>query len=370
MCNVVWNASPDGSADPGDWRPGSPAYPAAAGGRHPRHSRGCLPARLPGGLGLHPGRRPVSCMRVNYQSFGAANRRGHCSPGGFCNGPVATEDHRKTEAPVEAERRPRKFPRATACAAAVSSRRARHGQRGCCASRGSSRLVNRDWGRRAVVVRSIAAQAPGLVDQGRLPTRGRSPQTTLARARREPLLMKPRPARTPHDWRYAQVFTGRSRVGGIFETILSAYTAAACCRSGCEMHPTFNQDLEPATLGAGSSRKVWWCCGTCGHEWPARVASRTAGDGCPECARRHQRERGPRPVPNERSLATNCPELLAELYPTRNLHLDPDKLGASSNAKVWWCCATCDHEWQAKVGNRSRGSGCPACARAGNQPSK
>ena len=130
-----------------------------------------------------------------------------------------------------------------------------------------------------------------------------------------------------------------------------------------ELHPTRSQHVEPATLGARSSQKVWWRCGTCGHEWPARVASRTAGDGCPECAHRRQRERGPRPVPSERSLAANRPELLTELHPTRNPNLDADKLGAGSNAKVWWRCATCTHEWRAKVGNRTRGSGCPACAR-------
>ena len=40
-----------------------------------------------------------------------------------------------------------------------------------------------------------------------------------------------------------------------------------------ELHPTRNHDLDPATLGARSSPKVWWRCGACGHERPARVAS-------------------------------------------------------------------------------------------------
>ena len=30
--------------------------------------------------------------------------------------------------------------------------------------------------------------------------------------------------------------------------------------------------------------------------------------------------------------------------------------------KVWWKCSK-GHEWQAAIGSRNRGSGCPECAR-------
>ena len=54
-----------------------------------------------------------------------------------------------------------------------------------------------------------------------------------------------------------------------------------------ELHPTRNPpDLNPLTLGAQSSLRVWWLCGTCGHEWQARVADRASATGCPVCARR------------------------------------------------------------------------------------
>ena len=53
-----------------------------------------------------------------------------------------------------------------------------------------------------------------------------------------------------------------------------------------ELHRTRNPpDLDATALGARSSRKLWWLCGTCGHEWQARVADRAAGTRCPECAR-------------------------------------------------------------------------------------
>src|SRR5450755_4829789 len=131
-----------------------------------------------------------------------------------------------------------------------------------------------------------------------------------------------------------------------------------------ELHPTRNPGLDPETLGARSGRRVWWSCGSCGHEWRALVFSRSLGDGCPECARRRQRERGPRPVPRERSLAVRRPELVAELHPTRNPGIDPAALGAGSGLKAWWRCRLCGHEWAASVTNRTNGSGCPRCARS------
>jgi predicted nucleic acid-binding Zn-ribbon protein len=130
-----------------------------------------------------------------------------------------------------------------------------------------------------------------------------------------------------------------------------------------ELHPTRNPGLDPEQLGARSGRRVWWSCGSCGHEWRALVSSRSSGDGCPECARRRQRERGPRPVPSDRSLAVRRPDVVAELHPTRNPGIDAAALGAGSGLKAWWQCRVCGHEWAASVTNRTRGSGCPECAR-------
>jgi len=131
-----------------------------------------------------------------------------------------------------------------------------------------------------------------------------------------------------------------------------------------QLHPTRNTDLDPGALAASSKRKVWWICGR-GHEWRATVGSRTAGTGCPACApqRRAQtiRANGPR-VPTHRSLAAKHPELLAELHTTRNQNLDPRKIAAGSTRRIWWRCQI-GHDWQARVNDRSHGSGCPVCAK-------
>ncbi|MGZ6617714.1 MAG: zinc-ribbon domain-containing protein [Solirubrobacteraceae bacterium] len=51
------------------------------------------------------------------------------------------------------------------------------------------------------------------------------------------------------------------------------------------------------------------------------------------------------------------------MHPTRNSDLDPSVLGARSSRKVWWLCAACGREWQARVADRTAGDRCPNCSR-------
>ena len=55
-----------------------------------------------------------------------------------------------------------------------------------------------------------------------------------------------------------------------------------------EWHPTLNGALRPTDVTRGCSKKVWWKCKTCGHEWQAIVYSRAckSKNGCPMCAGR------------------------------------------------------------------------------------
>ena len=52
-----------------------------------------------------------------------------------------------------------------------------------------------------------------------------------------------------------------------------------------QWHPTFNGQLDPTMVTAGSSKTVWWRCNV-GHEWKAPVFSRTEGCDCPYCTGR------------------------------------------------------------------------------------
>jgi glutaredoxin len=52
-----------------------------------------------------------------------------------------------------------------------------------------------------------------------------------------------------------------------------------------EWHPTRNAELSPTDVLPRSSSRSWWRCAA-GHEWEARVQSRTRdAAGCPHCAR-------------------------------------------------------------------------------------
>lgn len=132
-----------------------------------------------------------------------------------------------------------------------------------------------------------------------------------------------------------------------------------CCREGREdllaqWHPEKNEGLSPSDISYGSRSEVWWRCDR-GHEWKARIGSRTInGSGCPYC-------KGTKPWPGENDLATLMPELLAQWHPEKNTGLSPRELSCGSNRKVWWICPY-GHEWEAPVKVRVRGAGCPVCA--------
>jgi len=120
-----------------------------------------------------------------------------------------------------------------------------------------------------------------------------------------------------------------------------------------EWHPTKNGELRPTDLTAGSDKKVWWRCDK-GHEWEARINTRTLGGGCPVCS-------GRQVIPGVNDLATWSPALAGE-WSDRNGALTPQQVRPFSNKKVWWECER-GHLWQATVNARvSNASGCPYCA--------
>ena len=52
-----------------------------------------------------------------------------------------------------------------------------------------------------------------------------------------------------------------------------------------QWHPTKNNELTPNMFSAGSSKKVWWLCDKCSHEWQAQINNRTHSKvaRCPKC---------------------------------------------------------------------------------------
>ena len=64
----------------------------------------------------------------------------------------------------------------------------------------------------------------------------------------------------------------------------------------------------------------------------------------------------------EKKYVIDNAKLMAEWNWEKNnkLGFDPHVLTHGSNVKVWWKCKE-GHEWQAVIGSRTHGNGCPFC---------
>ena len=123
-----------------------------------------------------------------------------------------------------------------------------------------------------------------------------------------------------------------------------------------EWHPTKNRELTPNNVTPSSGKKVWWKCSKGDdHEWDAVIANRNKGIGCPICSNQK--------VAKSNCLGTVNPKLAKEWHPIRNGKLTPYDVLPSAGKKIWWKCQKGDdHEWQATLANRSKGTNCPICA--------
>jgi hypothetical protein len=121
-------------------------------------------------------------------------------------------------------------------------------------------------------------------------------------------------------------------------------------------------DRGPTDVTHGSSYKALWKCATCEHEWWATMNHHTRANnpaGCPSCSRYAARS----------TFRVWCDangeigkKLLEEYV---NTDRGPMDVTRASAYKALWKCATCEHEWRAKVGSRTnsrRPCGCPKCA--------
>ena len=71
----------------------------------------------------------------------------------------------------------------------------------------------------------------------------------------------------------------------------------------------------------------------------------------------------PKPeLPFENSLKFLCPDLIAELHPTKNVDFDPSLVSPKSSMNLWWQCPK-GHEWSTRITHRTQSkSGCPYCS--------
>ncbi len=67
--------------------------------------------------------------------------------------------------------------------------------------------------------------------------------------------------------------------------------------------------------------------------------------------------------PIKNSLVDKFPEISKEWHPNKNGTLKPNMVKSGSDKKVWWVCFKCGNEYEASIGSRTRGTGCPICGR-------
>jgi len=125
-------------------------------------------------------------------------------------------------------------------------------------------------------------------------------------------------------------------------------------------HPQLAKEYQGDAnlIMAGTHTTLDWKCNTCEHEWRAIGNNRFQGNGCPACVNQRLHSDG------LNSMFNTHPNLAKEYQG------DAQSIIAGTGKKLDWKCVTCEHEWRAGGNSRTNGSGCPACAKSGYDPSK
>ena len=113
-----------------------------------------------------------------------------------------------------------------------------------------------------------------------------------------------------------------------------------------------NSKLDPKKISIGSGMKVWWHCKN-GHSWEAAIYHRTKNkSGCPYCSNNK--------ISIENSILITHPQLIKEWDFKINVQAKPEMYSYGSTKKVFWKCNK-GHSWEASIGKRTSGRGCPEC---------
>jgi hypothetical protein len=91
-----------------------------------------------------------------------------------------------------------------------------------------------------------------------------------------------------------------------------------------EVHPIRNKGIDFSKVSTGSGKKLWWL-GKCGHEWEARIDSRTAGSGCSFCSGRY--------LSKENCLQKKHPHIAKMWNYEKNGKVTPENIVAKSDKK-------------------------------------
>lgn len=142
-----------------------------------------------------------------------------------------------------------------------------------------------------------------------------------------------------------QFCSGRKLLVG-FNDLATTHPEVAAEAEGWDPRNTRTSDAKV--------NRLWRC--EHNHTWSASIDNRVRiGSGCPVCSGRDVEV-------GVSDLLTTHPHLAVEA-----VGWDPTTVKAGSARRVMWRCAE-GHEWRTTVTTRTRGKGCPSCARYGFKP--
>ena len=119
--------------------------------------------------------------------------------------------------------------------------------------------------------------------------------------------------------------------------------------------------VDPSTITPYSSKKYWWVCKECGHEWQASLSHRVGGGkrkqkGCPYCNHKIV-------VPGKNDAATYNKEVAGEWDLEQNGGKPLSSFLPGSNHIGFWTCHVCGQSWAAQIQSRIvNKKGCPYCS--------
>ncbi len=107
--------------------------------------------------------------------------------------------------------------------------------------------------------------------------------------------------------------------------------------------------LQMDSVSPFSDKKAHWRCGSCGHQWEARIANRSRlNSGCPACSSIGKA------VNKTNSLAARYPEIARTWHPTLNGSLTPEDVRYGSKEVVYWQCLDHpEHVFKQGIGKRT-----------------
>ena len=121
-----------------------------------------------------------------------------------------------------------------------------------------------------------------------------------------------------------------------------------------------NKKLSPDGISLGSDKKAWWICEN-GHEWEARISSRTSGNSCPYCS-------GKKRLKGFNDIFTLHPtwKKYWDFEINNASNIDPYVLGDKSHVKVNWICSQCGKKFVRTLSKTKDNVLCIECTNKNN----